>query len=128
MQQAGAPPAQMQAAFSQMSPTYANGQTNPNYAPSLMAMMGGAGGGAGGGAAAAPAAAAGPDMNAAYLAALASPGHVTTPGATVAQSAPPSNQSGVLQQFLANWKPGGESQGPGITIQISSSTLCRGQV
>ena len=60
---------------------------------------------------AAPAAPAGPDMNAAYLAALANPGKVTTPGATVAQSAPPSSQSGVLQQFLANWKPGANPAG-----------------
>ena len=60
---------------------------------------------------AAPAAPAGPDMNAAYLAALANPGKVTTPGATVAQSAPPSASSGVLQQFLANWKPGANSAG-----------------
>lgn len=57
-------------------------------------------------AAAPPARPAGPDMNAAYLAALANPGKVTTGGATVPQSAPPSNQSGVLQQFLANWRPG----------------------
>jgi hypothetical protein len=58
-------------------------------------------------AAAAPQAAkpAGPDMNAAYLAALSNPGHVTTPGATVPQAPTPSGQSGVLQQFLANWKP-----------------------
>ena len=47
------------------------------------------------------------DMNAAYLQALSNPGKVTTPGATVAQSAPPSNQSGVLQQFLQNWQQGG---------------------
>ena len=109
MQKSGASPAQMQAAFSQMSPTI-NGQTNPNYAPSMMAMMGIGGGG---GAAAQPAAAqpAAPDMNAAYLAALANPGHVSTPGATVPQSAPPSAQSGVLQQFLSNWKPGNSPAG-----------------
>ena len=54
------------------------------------------------------------DMNQAYLDALANPGKVTTPGATVAQSAPPSNQSGVLQQFLANWKnQGSPTQGAG---------------
>ena len=65
-------------------------------------------------AAAAPAAPAGPDMNAAYLQALANPGKVTTPGATVAQSAPPSAQSGVLQQFLANWqKQGSPTTGAG---------------
>jgi hypothetical protein len=50
-------------------------------------------------------------MNAAYLQALANPGKVTTPGATVAQSAPPSGQSGVLQQFLQNWKPGNNPAG-----------------
>jgi hypothetical protein len=51
------------------------------------------------------AAPAGPDMSQAYLAALSNPGHVTTPGATVAQAPTPTGQSGVLQQFLANWKP-----------------------
>jgi hypothetical protein len=54
------------------------------------------------------------DMNAAYLSALSSPGHVATPGATVAPSAPPSAQSGVLQQFLQNWNQGGgQTQGAG---------------
>ena len=57
---------------------------------------------------AAPAAPAGPDMSAAYLNALANPGKVTTPGATVPQSAPPSASSGVLQQFLANWQNQGQ--------------------
>jgi hypothetical protein len=53
-------------------------------------------------------------MSAAYLAALQNPGKVTTPGATVAQSAPPSAQSGVLQQFLQNWNQGGgQTQGAG---------------
>jgi hypothetical protein len=47
------------------------------------------------------------DMNAAYLAALSNPGKVTTPGATVPQANLPSNQSGVLQNFLANWQQGG---------------------
>jgi hypothetical protein len=62
----------------------------------------------------APAAPAGPDMNAAYLAALQNPGHVTTPGATVPQSPTPSGQSGVLQQFLANWNQKGQpTQGAG---------------
>jgi hypothetical protein len=45
-----------------------------------------------------------PDMGKAYLQALANPGQVTTPGATVPQSALPSSQSGVLQQFLQNWQ------------------------
>ncbi len=62
----------------------------------------------------APAAPAGPDMNAAYLQALSNPGRIATPGATVPQSAPPSNQSGVLQQFLANWQnKGAPTQGAG---------------
>ena len=43
-QQSGASPAKMQAMFGQMSPTI-GGQTKPNDAPSLMAMMGGAGAG-----------------------------------------------------------------------------------
>ena len=108
MQKSGASPAQMQGAFSQLSPTI-GGQTNPNYAPSLMAMMGGGVGGAGGAQQAQPAPQTNPiDMNQAYLDALARPGKVTTPGATVPQSAPPSNQSGVLNQFLANWNKGGQ--------------------
>ena len=54
------------------------------------------------------------DMNQAYLSALANPGKVTTPGATVAQSAPPSASSGVLQQFLQNWQnQGSPTQGAG---------------
>lgn len=44
------------------------------------------------------------DMNQAYLNALSNPGKVVTPGATVPQSPPPSGQSSVLQQFLANWR------------------------
>lgn len=44
------------------------------------------------------------DMGQAYLNALSNPGHVTTPGATVPQSAPPSGQSNVLQQFLQGWQ------------------------
>src|SRR4029077_9275085 len=52
------------------------------------------------------------DMNAAYLAALSNPGKVVTPGATAPQSPTPSNQSGVLQQFLANWQ-GQPTQGAG---------------
>jgi len=47
---------------------------------------------------------AGPDMNQAYLAALANPGQVQTPGATVPQAPLPSGQSGVLQQFLQGWQ------------------------
>ena len=54
------------------------------------------------------------DMGQAYLTALSNPGKVTTPGATVPQSAPPSNQSGVLQQFMQNWQNGGgQTQGAG---------------
>jgi hypothetical protein len=47
-----------------------------------------------------------PNMTQAYIAALQNPGHVTTPGATVAQAPSPSQQSNVLQNFVANWKPG----------------------
>ena len=104
MQKSGASPAQMQAAFSQMSPTI-NGQTNPNYAPSMMAMMGAGGGGGAGAAPAAP-----PtnpvDMRQAYLTALSNPGKVTTPGANVPQSAPLGTPS-VLNAFLAAHPSGG---------------------
>lgn len=51
-----------------------------------------------------PAPTSAPDMGQAYLAALANPGPIQTPGATVPQSALPSSQSGVLQQFLQNWQ------------------------
>ncbi len=82
---------------------------------------------ASGAAAAAPAAQTNPyDMNKAYMAALQSPGHVTTPGATVAQAAPPSNQSGVLQQFLANW--GGNSKGAGNYDNSGFINSLRGMV
>lgn len=62
------------------------------------------------------AAPAGPNMSQAYLQALANPGPVTTPGATVPQS-PTAYQpgSGVLQQFLANWRPQASGPGSGFT-------------
>lgn len=65
------------------------------------------------------------DMNQAYLDALANPGRVQTPGANVPQSAPPSNQSGVLQQFLANWKGG---KGAGNYDNSGFFNALRGQV
>lgn len=69
------------------------------------------------------------DMNQAYLDALANPGKVTTPGATVAQSAPPSNQSGVLNQFLANWNKGGQqTQGAGNYNNRGFFDALQGQV
>jgi hypothetical protein len=76
-----------------------------------------------------PAAPAGPDMNAAYLAALQNPGHVTTPGATVPQSPTPSNQSGVLQQFLQNWNQGGQqTTGAGNYNNAGFFNALKGQV
>jgi hypothetical protein len=66
------------------------------------------------------------DMGQAYLQALQSPGHVTTPGATVAQAAPPSNQSGVLQQFMQNW--GGNSKGAGNYDNSGFINSLRGMV
>lgn len=69
------------------------------------------------------------DMNQAYLDALANPGKVTTPGATVPQAPTPSNQSGVLQQFLANWKQGGgQTQGAGNYNNRGFFDALRGQV
>jgi hypothetical protein len=65
----------------------------------------------GGGQPAAPAAGVAPpqspDMGQAYLNALSNPGRVATPGATAPQAALPSQNSNVLQQFLANWQQGG---------------------
>jgi hypothetical protein len=121
-QQSGASPAKMQAMFSQMSPTL-NGQANPNYAPSLMAMMGA---GAGGAAPQAPAGGAGAANNwQQTLGMLANPGQVTTPGATVPQ-APSAAQPdpGVLQSFLANWKP--QQSGPGSRFTQNFNTILRG--
>jgi hypothetical protein len=66
------------------------------------------------------------DMGQAYLQALQNPGHVTTPGATVAQAAPPSNQSGVLQQFMQNW--GGNSKGAGNYDNSGFINSLRGMV
>jgi hypothetical protein len=62
--------------------------------------------------AAAPAA---PNNYNAVLAALANPGKVTTPGATVPQGSPYQPGPGVLQNFLANWSPA--SSGPGAGFQ-----------
>ena len=66
----------------------------------------------GAGAASAPAAPQGGTPANSYqnaLQLLSNPGHVTTPGATVPQSSPVSQQPSVLTQFLANGQP----QGPG---------------
>jgi len=69
------------------------------------------------------------DMNQAYLDALSNPGHVTTPGANVPQSPLPSNQSGVLQQFLANWqKGGGQTRGAGNYDNSGFFKALQGQV
>ena len=80
--------------------------TGPSYASSMQG-----GGVAGPPLPAPPQAPQQPDMTAAYIKALQNPGHITTPGATVAQSAPPSQQSNVLQNFLANWN--GNTKGAG---------------
>jgi hypothetical protein len=60
-----------------------------------------------------------------YLSLLAHPNPVTTPGATVPQSAQayqPSN--GVLANFLANWKPA--TSGPGSGFQQGFAKALRG--
>jgi hypothetical protein len=97
------------------TPTYSSqpipGQ--PGYTHLVPSVSGGTGGG-GGGANAGGGGGSPVNMSQAYLNALANPGHVSTPGATVAQSAPPSAQSGVLQQFLQNWQNRGQpTQGAG---------------
>jgi hypothetical protein len=72
-----------------------------------------------------PAPPAPPNMSAAYLSALANPGKVTTPGATVPQSATSYQPgSGVLQQFLANWKPA--QSGPGSGFQQGFAKALKG--
>jgi hypothetical protein len=107
--------------WTQLAPTLpgASQQQQANYAYNLglggfidpsthQASVGGGAGQTSAGAAGASSAPTNPvDMSAAYLQALSNPGKVVTPGATVPQAAPPSNQSGVLQQFLQNWKAKG---------------------
>lgn len=129
-QQSGASPAAMQAMFSQLSPTIpGTNQTNPNYAPSMMAMMGGAGGGGAGApvpAAAQPTGA--PNQRQAYLDALSNPGPVTTPGAVMQPGATTgAAQPSVLQAFLAAHPQGGTSVsgkgGGGYSNQSFFNTL-----
>ena len=68
-------------------------------------------------------------MGQAYLQALQNPGHVSTPGANVPQAAPPSNQSGVLQQFLSNWQNGGgNTQGAGNYNNAGMFNALKGMV
>ena len=79
--------------------------------------------------AAAPAAPAAPafDSYNAALSALANPGKVTTPGATVPQSLTQYQpSSGVLQNFLANWKPQGGT-GPGSQFTQSFYNTLKGK-
>ena len=75
--------------------------TGPSYASSMQG-----GGVAGPSLPAPPTPPSQPNMTQAYLAALQNPGHVTSPGANVPEAPPPSQQSNVLQNFVANWKPG----------------------
>jgi hypothetical protein len=86
------------------------GYTNPELVTTAAGLGAGAGPGAAG-KAAAPAAQTNPvDMRQAYLDALANPGHVTTPGATVPASQPVGSPS-VMDAFLAQNK--GSSGGAG---------------
>lgn len=63
-----------------------------------------------------------------YMQLRANPGRVVTPGATVPQSAqdyqPTSGQGGVLQQFLANWRPA--TSGPGSGFQQGFAKALQG--
>jgi hypothetical protein len=53
-----------------------------------------------------------------YMALRANPGRITTPGATVPESATSSQPGqGVLQAFLQNWRPA--TQGPGSGFQAA---------
>ena len=56
--------------------------------------------------------------------ALANPGKVTTPGATVPASAGAQPGPANLQSFLANWKPA--QSGPGSGFQNNFSTALKG--
>jgi hypothetical protein len=60
-----------------------------------------------------------------YLQLRANPGYIATPGATVPQSQTPYQPgSGVLQQFLQNWRPA--QSGPGSGFQQQFSKALRG--
>ena len=74
----------------------------------------------------APQAAAAPPNNwQQTLGMLANPGQVTTPGATVPQAASSAQPDpGVLQSFLANWKP--QQSGPGSGFTQNFNTILRG--
>jgi hypothetical protein len=73
----------------------------------------------------APAAAPGQPSYDQVLSMLANPGPVTTPGATVPQAASGAQPGpGVLQSFLANWKPA--SSGPGAGFTQNFNTILRG--
>src|SRR6267142_798166 len=98
-------------------------QTVAHLAPTVgnKAMFGAAVGGGQPGATAAPAQAAAPNNWQSTLSMLANPGHVTTPGATVPQAQSSTGvQPGVLQNFLANWKPQQSGAGSGFTQNFNS--------
>ena len=92
-----------------------------------MAMMGGAGAGGQAAPQAAAGGAAGPGQPSypQVLSMLANPGQVATPGATVPQAQSSTGvQPGVLQSFLANWKP--QQSGPGSGFTQNFNTILRG--
>jgi hypothetical protein len=127
LQAGGATPDQMAGFMSQMQPTYGtSGVANPNYSRMMGRLMAGVGGqNAQPSASSASGGGGGIDMNQAYLNALANPGKVVTPGAKVTPSPAPSGQSGVLQQFLANWQP---QTGAGGYSNAGFLNALRGQV
>ena len=97
------------------------GYTNPELVTTAAGLGAGAGPGAAG-KAAAPAAQTNPvDMRQAYLDALANPGHVTTPGATVPASQPVGSPS-VMDAFLSQNK-GGSGGAGGYSNQGFFDTL-----
>jgi hypothetical protein len=98
------------------------GYTNPGLVTTAAGLGAGAGPGAAG-KVAAPAAQTNPvDMRQAYLDALANPGHVTTPGATVQPSAPLGTPS-VMESFLANNKGSSTPGAGGYSNEGFFSTL-----
>jgi hypothetical protein len=111
-----------------MNPTTAQGNNSGTInAVQLYNQMTGGGNSPAAPAAAAPAAPSpsGPNNWQQALAMLAHPGQVTTPGATVPQSASSAQPGqGVLQQFLNNWRPA--QSGPGSGYAQSFNNILRG--
>jgi hypothetical protein len=122
----GMTPGQQQALSSMMNPSASGIPAGYWNSGPGAAQIAGAGGSAGA-APAMPAQQANPAglTSQQYLQLKANPGYVTTPGATVPQSASSATPGpGMLQSFLAGWNPA--TSGPGSGFQQAFSKALRG--